>query len=89
MVAAEREYGCHLLLLSSTGWDLGVLAPQPDIRSQKTLRRWKVLGRGQNHEALVYLHGFNCGLMDACKGLAQFLALANLPPHVGPFLMLT
>ena len=30
----------------------------------------------------MYLHGFNCGLMDACKGLAQFLALANLPPHV-------
>ena len=46
--------------------------------------RWKVLGQGQNHEALVYLHGFNCGLMDACKGLAQFLALANLPPHVCP-----
>ena len=55
------------------------------VKRKKMFCRWKVLGRGQNHEALVYLHGFNCGLMDACKGLAQFLALANLPPHVGPF----
>ena len=48
--------------------------------------RWSVLGQGRNHEALVFLHGFNCCLADACKTLAQFLALANLPPHIRPFL---
>ena len=45
-----------------------------------------MLGQGRNHEALVFLHGFNCCLADACKTLAQFLALANLPPHIRPFL---
>ena len=34
----------------------------------------------------MFLHGFNCCLADACKTLAQFLALANLPPHIRPFL---
>ena len=29
--------------------------------------RWSVLGQGRNHEALVFLHGFNCCLADACK----------------------
>ena len=41
-------------------------------------RRWSVLGQGRNHEALVFLHGFNCCLADACRKLAQFLALLKL-----------
>ncbi|KAK9802665.1 hypothetical protein WJX73_002545 [Symbiochloris irregularis] len=47
---------------------------------------WSSVGKDPGHqEALVYTHGFNCCLADACKSLAQFLALANLPPHIKPF----
>lgn len=42
-------------------------------------------GRGQRRAALVFIHGFNCSLMDGCKGIGQFMALAGLPDWIQPF----
>jgi len=36
-------------------------------------------------EALLFIHGVDHSLKDACKRMAQFLALGQFPPHIKPF----
>lgn len=93
-VLGQGSYSCCMAVACTTlaqllagGWSSD--SKQGSARMKMTrsaVCRWSVLGQGSNHEALVFLHGFNCCLADACKTLAQFLALANLPPHIRPFL---
>eukprot|EP00884_Botryococcus_braunii_P012543 jgi/Botrbrau1/2128/Bobra.0093s0035.1 len=90
--ACPNQAGALVLPGEAPGWARqatvsgGGTVPRPapgSLTSQPSPER--PLPTSERRAALVFIHGFNCSLMDGCKGIGQFMALAGLPDWIRPF----
>jgi hypothetical protein len=66
-----------------------VAAEVAPLQLELCVRGWESTGGGVSgddcNEAVVFIHGWQSGLQYALEVFAQFLNLAQFPPHIKPF----
>ncbi|GFE54785.1 hypothetical protein BaOVIS_021890 [Babesia ovis] len=84
--STQGKDGISHLFLDEDDWEdqIQATAPQISVNGWAPIRSFGKMGCIAD-QAVVYIHGYNVSLQEACSQMAHIVAFSKLPPYVLPF----